>query len=296
MKLTIIIPSRNETDLPNTLESLYAHSKGRFEVIVVNDWTDTDKWTEPKKRRNMKVIRPAPFSGFGGSIQAGVDIARSENIYICGARTRFSEGWIENTIRHINEEPETLFCVTNQVLEEKDGELVNEKGMAYGAIIKYFDQEHWFKYLINLRCAEEPGGEEVDCAYGGSYAMKKAWWEKIRGLDMIRTRGGCNQFLSLKTWMAGGKVKVMKDVIVGNIYREYCSYPCGYDDLLFNRCMIMGVLWGMDRAVKVMWSYKGYREFELLRRQLMRQYGAIALYHKYMKSIQKASINHHLIF
>ena len=217
-ELTIIIPARNEPGLPDTIKSLYKHSKGLFEVLVVNDCSD--KWTPLQKRKGMRVIDMYPPAGFGGSIQAGIDEAQSENIYICGARTRFTAGWMERTIAHINDEPETLFSVTNPVITGDDTEISQATSTTYGAELFYFKQKHWFKYLINYPIRKKPKGDEIQCAYGGSYALKKSWWTHIHGLNMIDTRGGCNQFLSLKTIIAGGKLKVMKDVVVGNIYRE----------------------------------------------------------------------------
>ena len=294
-ELSIIIPARNEPGLPATIESLYKHSNGLTNVIVVNDCSD--KWTPLKRRKGLKIVDLYPPKGFSGAIQAGIDIAKYENIYICGARTRFTEGWMERTIAHIEEEPETLFSVTNPVIKEPNTEIDQAERTTYGGQIHYFKEAHWFKYLINLpNRSGIPKDDEIQCAYGGSYALKKSWWEHIHGLNMIDTRGGCNQFLSLKTWMAGGKVKVMKDVVIGNIYREYCSYPVGLDSILFNRCMIMGVLFGMQRTIAALETYKNYREIVPLRMYLAHEWGKIHAENKYMKSIKKGDINNHLIF
>ena len=296
-KLTIIIPSRNETGLLDTLKSLFKHSKGLFEVIVVNDCTDSDKWTEPKERGNLRVLRAFPPVGFSGAIQMGINAAKSDNIYICGARTRFTVGWVNKTISHIEDEPETLFCVTNPVIKEPDTEISQAEQTTWGGVMHYYKEEHWFKYLLNFpNRSKEPDGEEIDCAYGGSYAMKKSWWTHIHGLDMIDTRGGCNQFLSLKTWMAGGKVKVMKDVIVGNIYRKFCSYPVGFDSLIFNRLMILGTLYGMGKVIEAYDTYKNYREFQPVKMYMAHMWGKIQAEHVYMKSIRKGNFNNHLIF
>lgn len=296
-KLSIVIPSRNEAGLLDTLKSLYVHSKGSFEVIIVDDCTDTDKWTEPLKKKNQTVLRAFPPVGFGGAIQMGIDKAKSDNIYICGARTRFTDGWLEGTIKHIEAEPKTLFSVKNPVIKEPFTEIKDAKQITWGGTIYYKKENHWMKYLINFpNRTKEPKGDIVDGAYGGSYALKKSWWKHIHGLDMIDTRGGCNQFLSLKTWMAGGKCKVMKDVTVGNIYREFCSYPVGLDSILNNRLMIMCVLFGMSKVPEILETFHGHKELPLLKLYLGEYYGKIYKEHKYMKSIKAANINTHLKF
>jgi len=291
--MIVIIPARNEGQgLIDTLDSLYAVTDCK--VIVVNDYSDTDKWIQPKKHKGLKVIKAPPFSGFGGAIQLGIDSCTDENIFICGARTRFTEGWYEKTEQFIEDNPESISCAVNAILFEDQTEISKAEEHAYGAEIYRYKSGHWMKWIINLPVKEMPEGDEIDCAYGGSYALKRSWWNKIHGLDLIQGRGGCNQFLSLKTWMAGGSVRVIKDVTIGNIYRVDCSYAVTVASILYNRIMIMSVLYGTHKGLDTLQSYKRYREYEILKSMFARNLGILTRENKYMRKIKKGSINNHL--
>jgi glycosyltransferase involved in cell wall biosynthesis len=286
MNLSIIIPSRNEgEELFNTTQSIFKFAD--CEVIVVNDCSDSDKWFDPVGE--CRVIHSKIPIGFAGAIQKGIEAATNENIWICGARTRFTEGFAEKAIEALENEPETLFCIQSAVLRYDQTEIKKSTSTLYGAKIRYYKPGNVMRFLVNIP-VKKPCSGEVDCAYGGSYILKKSLWKKIHGLNGIQTRGGCNQFLSLKTWLSGGKVKIL-DQLIGNIYRAQTSYPVGYAEILYNRLYILYVLFGERAARNALLNFKDINEYPLIR---CAYYNNIEFFKKesaYLLSIKKRNID-----
>ena len=91
-KLSIVIPSLNEgKNIHQTIDSLYEFTKKNFEVIVVNDCTDSYLWEDLPKRRGLKVIHNTERLGRPQSVQRGIEAARHEKFVVFNARMRFCD-------------------------------------------------------------------------------------------------------------------------------------------------------------------------------------------------------------
>lgn len=273
-KLSIIIPSRSEGQaVYDTIDSLFENCKpSQVDVIVIDD----EMFPEIGEIKNVRVLKGG-LPGFGNAIQLGVDNAKYDNLFITGARTRFSKGFVEKTLQALKDNPQGISCGVSAKLTYDQTEIDKAEYLIYGARIVYnskslskedYDksqQAKFFQWLMNFPVREEPQGDEVQCIYGGHYIMTRQWWRHIRGLNGIKTRGGCNQFLSLKTIGAGGKLKIIKDMIIGNIYREACSYPVVTAEVLYNRVMIMSVLGGLPKGSEALESYAKRKDYNQIK-------------------------------
>lgn len=47
---------------------------------------------------------------------------------------------------------------------------------------------------------------------------------RLRGLEGLRNYGADEQFISLKVWCEGGRCTLLKDVVIGHIYRKRAPY------------------------------------------------------------------------
>ena len=263
-KLSIIIPACNEgEEVRNTILSI----KEDVEIIVVDDFStpsaqDPEGWRDISDL-SVKVIHNKLPLGFGGSIQAGIDVAKGDNIWICGARTRFPEKFLDVITEALKDRPETIFSVQSAILRYDQTDVEKAEGVYYGANIQYHNEKQKiFGWLWNYGVREERLGE-VPCAYGGSYILRKDFWTKIHGLNGIDHRGGCNQFLSLKAWTLGDGVRMIP-LRVGNIYRDRCSYPVNTASVIYNRVMIMTIMFGYAKGLECLNSYRG-KYFEQVR-------------------------------
>lgn len=286
-KLSVIIPACNEgEEVRRTVESI----KEDVEIIVVDDFStptahDREGWRDISDL-SVKVIHNKLPLGFGGSIQAGIDAAHGDNIWICGARTRFPDKFLETVTGSLKERPETIFSVQSEILRYDKAE---PEGIYYGANIQYHNKEQKiFGWLRNYGVRQERLGE-VPCAYGGSYILRKDFWTKLHGLSGIDHRGGCNQFLSLKAWTMGDGVRMIP-LLVGNIYRDRCSYPVNTASVLYNRVMIMTLMFGYAKGLECLNSYKG-KYYEQVRLAYAYRSGWMAEERAYIMKNRKRKLN-----
>src|SRR3989304_1727221 len=95
MKTSIIIPSRNERFMPETVEDIFKHATGEFEVIVVLD----GYWPNPilPDRKNLIWIHRGQARGMRDAINSAAAIAKGEYLLKCDAHCLFAEcddNWI----------------------------------------------------------------------------------------------------------------------------------------------------------------------------------------------------------
>ena len=64
----------------------------------------------------------------------------------------------------------------------------------------------------------------VPLLLGADYMMSVNFWNKIQGLNGLLCWGQDETLLSLKTWLAGSKVLLIKDMIFGHVYRKKRPY------------------------------------------------------------------------
>lgn len=291
MKLSIIIPSCNEGEQTlKTVQSIKATAKkSNYEIIVVNDYSDTGKWVELPKY--VRVIENPTRLGRPGSIQVGIDKAKYENILILNARMRFREDdWVDKYIEALKGhkglvcatciyltfdnvyiaigEKNHIFSVKDYSLEslkrhlqregieydtiiEDTGDAINDyKQRKYGANVNLYDKESRFK-LFNLSWNHGmPENGIVNVCLGATTATTQTWWRYIHGLQGLNSWGSADAFLSLKTWMAGGQCRVMGDVEIGNVFRREQHYPFNPIDTLYNKMYVLHTLMPM--------KYRGY--------------------------------------
>lgn len=291
-KISVIIPSRDEGQEPfNTVKSLFECCKpSQVEVIVVDDsWLNQD-WA--KMPKNVKVVKTDRLKGFPQAIERGILEAKHENLFITGARTRFTEGFVDKSIEALK--IPGMYCGVSAILRYDQTDLDKAEGHYYGARIKYHsggeDSEgsKWLGWILNYGNREKP--ETLECLYGGHYVTTKTWWNYIHGLRGILTRGGCNQFLSLKTRAAGGVLALIENMVIGNIYRDRTSYPVSDYESLFNRAFIMAVLFGYNTGRKVVESYRAYPQYQSIKLTYDRLMGITAQERHYHISIRKNRI------
>ncbi|MCX6704106.1 MAG: glycosyltransferase, partial [Candidatus Woesebacteria bacterium] len=88
--VSIIIPSRNETYLLKTIESVLSAAKGEIEVIAVLDgyWVDA-----PIESPKVTYVHIGSSKGMRNAINSGVAMARGKYILKCDAHCMFAPGF-----------------------------------------------------------------------------------------------------------------------------------------------------------------------------------------------------------
>lgn len=222
--ISIIITCLNEQkELNDTIVSLCSTcDPSRVEVIVVDDCSSC-RITAPSPF--VKVIQNHQRCGVGPSRHIGALHARGEWILLTDAHMRFSAGWLE-AAEHVARDYNRNILYNGMMLGLDEGRpyLDQHAGEYYGATFNFYGpdrnnpaKKQWFESVwLDHRPAD---GADIPSIMGAVYLMNREWFLHLGALRHLRSWGVDEQILSLKTWLAGGKVVFLPELKLGHVFR-----------------------------------------------------------------------------
>lgn len=249
-KLTVIMPFLNEWQEPaDTIASIYETTDpSRVDIIAIDDASDVCK-TDLSMFPEVRYIRNEYREGVARSRQIGVQLSQTPYLLIIDGHMRFQkDDWLDKLIDALDREPRTLFCTTCVQLGYGNMDMAKATGKYYGATLVMVNGQE-ASQAIAAQIIEPkwigPKDEleyEIPCVLGANYAVRKDWFNHIRGLDGLERWGGDEAFLSLKTWRAGGKCKITRDVEIGHKFRDQAPYTTLSHNMYYNKILMCKTL------------------------------------------------------
>lgn len=226
-KLSIIITCLDDHDLWNTINSIENTAGGKAEIIVVDDGSKT---VPNHDTPYVRVLRNSSRCGVGPSRTIGVHYATGDYVMIIDSHMRFKPGWYEEVMRRVESRPKTIHCAVCAGLDSKHMDVNNPKGRYYGARFELFgpdpNRAGSYRILEGTWNKEPPADDaELSCLMGACYVMPKQWFLHLDALRYLRSWGCDEQMLSLKCWLAGGDIRLMKPVEVGHVFLQGDERP-----------------------------------------------------------------------
>jgi glycosyltransferase involved in cell wall biosynthesis len=234
--VTVIIPSRNERFLHQTVNDVLYKAKGEVELIVCLD----GYWPTPAlpDHPNIRIIHRGNAVGMRDNINAAVAIARGKYVLKTDAHCMFEEGY------------------DLELASKCDGDwIVIPRRYALDAENWVFDQSNPRKYPIDYHYLsypyERPGDptcglhgtpwpdrkraradvmlDDEMSSQGSCWFMPRAHFNRIGPMDTTLYGPFVSEFqeLGLKTWLGGGSVKVNKNTWYAHLYKGR-KYGRGY--------------------------------------------------------------------
>lgn len=306
--LSIVMAFRNEGSEPEmTVRSILETctcTKPGIEILVINDASDEDKDFSPYPQ--VRYICNKERLGITTCRDIGVDRARSENILCIDAHMRFKkDNWLEKGIDAVEKNPESIFCTKSVDIgsgnfDLKQTVLPNNHGLPYytGCGLKLFlsprdnpGKPANYRNIIESKWEEEKSGKmyQIPCLMGANYFFKKAWYQKLHGFRRLKTWGNSEPFLSLKSWLAGGDVKIINDIEIGHLYRRKNPNPVPPAHIIYNKAVTAKILFSPALADKLI-NFLGKAPTVMKARELLKANAEeIEAERKYFKSIAKLS-------
>jgi glycosyltransferase involved in cell wall biosynthesis len=244
-KITIIMPYLNEeNETIETIKSIYETApKDLFEIIAIDD--NSSKAVPIKGFTEVKNIRNKTRIGVDGSRQLGVELAETPYVFIIDAHMRFKkDNWLEKMINLLEREPETAWCTVCLGLGYGNMDINKYAGKYYGAdmlmINKNTNPNIPSREVLEPKWTSPKSGNEweIPCILGANYGFSKKWFDHIRGLKGLQMWGTSEPFLSIKSWLAGGKCKVTTDIEIGHKFRDNAPYATGVNFLVYNKIFL----------------------------------------------------------
>lgn len=262
-ELSIIITFRNEgEEVEFTLQEIKRTAGENVDIILINDASEDgyDYKTIAKKYAHVKYIENLQRQGCAASREIGVRECCTPNLFIIDAHMRFYDNqWWTKITEAIKNDSRAIYCCRCATW---DYETKQEQKMippAYAAYMNLAAEDackildvHW----ITKDLSPKEKIVDVPCVLGACYATSTSYWNYLRGLEGLRLYSYDETFLSLKVWLEGGKCKLLKDVIIGHLFRHKFPYQILNNEFHYNRLFIASTLLPEEYKQKIV---KGIR-------------------------------------
>lgn len=178
MNISVVIPNYNgeellSKNLPLLFQELSNYTKGRIEVIVVDDGSEDNSVNVIKKFPKVKLLINPKNVGFSQTVDKGVKEASGELILLLNTDVSPQKDFLDPLLTHFND-PKVFAvgCMDKSV--EKNGEIVL-RGRGMGS---------WKRgFLVHSR--GEVDLNDTLWVSGGSGMFRKSIWEKLGGLNTL---------------------------------------------------------------------------------------------------------------
>lgn len=230
-KLTVVIPFLNEKEeVVNTLHSIRSTVGDNVEIIVINDNSDNNfNYREAVAKYRASYIENKKRMGVAWSRDLGVSLCRTPYFLLLDAHMRFYDSaWNRRIVGLLEHDDRVLLCCQSRFLGyDEQGNVVHCKNChdGFGAVSMFKRNSYWPDIEWNLQ-EHQPGLDIEPIAHvlGAGYAASCRYWNYIKGLEGLRKYGCDEAFISFKVWREGGRCLLVKDVVIGHIYRSKAPY------------------------------------------------------------------------
>ena len=219
-RVSIIIPSRNEQFLPQTVADLFAKAAGPIEIIVVLD----GYWPEPSLPNydNLVIIHRGQARGMRPAINAAAAIAKGDYLMKSDAHCMFGEGFDEILKADCHDDwiviPRRKRLDAENWCEQDVGKIPVDYEFISPSQDRGIKGQIWTQRAIDRK---DILIDENLSFQGSCWFATRKHWDWLGGMNPK----GYGQFvreaqeLGLKTWLGGGKVMVNKKTFYCHLHK-----------------------------------------------------------------------------
>lgn len=294
-KLTVIISFLNEgEEVVRTLSSVLEYAAGKVDVIVINDGSSTlyDYEEMLASYPGITYIRNEKRRGVAACRALGAELAQTPYFMLLDAHMRFYRaGWVDEIVGLLEEDDRRILCCQTKVLKkDESGEVVEvSRKKTCGARINFSDGDNLLSpdWIYSADSHPESPVVDIPCVLGATYAASKRYWKYLRGYEGLILYGSEEPYISIKAWLEGGRCQLIKDIVVGHIYRDRFPYRVNPAEPIYNKLLIASVLLPEELKERVFESCRRQSEaiFRSVTDQLERNSEKIAELREYYKKI-----------
>jgi len=234
-KLSIIIPSYNEfSNTIKTINNIFktCSHKDNIEIIVVND-NSNENYSKLSTNNAIKYIANPNNLGTSQSRDIGIKMVDNEYVLTIDSHMIFyKKYWDKEIIKVIKDNQKSILCFSCI-------NIANNKTYYAGGF-------HLFN-LKNIELSLSPfllnefKEEEIPCVVGGAYAFNKNFYNHLNGMEGMVGWGVGETFLSIKSYLAGGNCKLIKNVKIGHSF-EKGNYTINKKDIYYNKLFLCNTI------------------------------------------------------
>lgn len=274
--LTVVIGSHSDPELPATVQSIRETAGDLADIVIVDDCS-----SKPVHIVGAKVRRTQRRIGVGPARTLGAMLSETPWLLFVDAHMRFTPGWYQAASEVFSVNPATLWCGTCVGLNKDNMDVNKPSGVYYGATFNLCGPDHKHRHLkqvFEVVWAKPPEhlhfgqhGWEIPACMGASYLMNREWFLKLQPLRHLRCWGGDEAMLSIKTWLAGGEVRLLRDMRIGHKFRNDTRPPFRIlpAEVLYNKLFAIHTLLPTDMAQLLIRHMRTQQGFEIANRMIV---------------------------
>lgn len=255
--LTVIIPFVNEKyELQETLESIRQYSLKAVDIILINDASeDGFDYGHLAKLYDAVYVEHKERIGVAASRDEGVNICQTDFFLLLDAHMRFYDNlWIDRIVSELKKDPKAFLCCQTKALYRDNGFLKEDvsRMTSYGACVDLYNPLKLFepKWVVSSQDSYDKNTINIPCVLGATYACNKLYWIYLKGLNGLKQYGNDEAYISIKVWLSGGSCKLLKDIVIGHVYRSTHPYQRKTISCLYNRMFLCSVFLSYDMLRK----------------------------------------------
>lgn len=266
--LTIICPVHHDSIEANlTVRSIRETAGDRVAIIVIDDCSPNALILEDK---SVTLIKLRHRVGGGAARHLGIEMAHTPYCLLCDSHMRFEPGWLEVAEEAFKSHSwQTVFCAVCRGFTSKTAPFGKPDGEYYGA---NFD----FNKFDGVWAQERENDAELPCLMGASYFVRREWYLALGGLQFMRGWGSEEICLSLKTWLAGGEIRLMKNVHLWHRFRvEKLPYTIFTWQVIYNKLFLIHTILPLDVGQRLISAMPRGNDFNQAAMQIKADWGLI---------------------
>lgn len=234
-RVSVVIPSRRERWLQQTIDDLFSKAAGDIEVIAVHDGT----WPDPplKDHPKLTVIHYSDCRGMRNGINSAIRIATGEYIMKSDGHCLYSEAFDE--LLKADCDKDWLVVPRRYSLDVENWCIMENKKHAP---VDYHYLSYPFERVNDVACglhgtlwrerAKERAHILVDdemSSQGSCYFLHRDYWDRIGPLDDVNYGTFAQEFqeVGMKVWLGGGRVVINKKLYYAHLHKGK-QYGTGY--------------------------------------------------------------------
>lgn len=236
--ISVIIPSRNETHLTHTVESILQNVAGEVEVLVLLDGWDlkpTPKVDEAlvgrfhrqiegiremaDKDQRIRILHKEKSVGQRVFINEAAARMKGEFMLKIDAHCQISKNWDRELLKVGSPE---VFVTTRMCSFDQENWTRGQRKFDFCFLNNHLATLWWMEYGQRVR--HEIISETMSF-YGTVWFVHQDFWNKHGGYENLYGWGDSGTEWALKTWLCGDRLLVHRGVTVAHQYREKFPYP-----------------------------------------------------------------------
>ena len=250
-KLTCIITFLNEgIYVRNTVNSIRNTANNDVNIILVDDCsTDDYDYESVAVEFDCVYHRNDTRCGVAMSRDIGVGLSSTDYCILLDGHMFFNnDDWHNKITTALTINSNGIYCAKGQVYRTNDTGVVEaESTYTYGANLSvelgsYYttlEPKHIPRKLIQDNTDTVI---EIPCLLGATYFFDKNFYWHIGGLYGLDSYSNDELYLSLKTWLTGGRCYLLTNIVIGHLYRSAHPYSVHMEHYYYNKFLVIRTL------------------------------------------------------